>query len=323
MQWSKKHIQDLCLPYVAALDKRAPHPQTLAKIFLILFQDEPTIVDRVPNSSLDTLRAGSTEWTHVVGDSRAPQLRSVTVHALTLSPTFDVGSHTYHGYPVMRLPVDVTLSGFGTSSLMKGHFTNVQRLRFTSVVNGGTLRIADLLGLPNLTHLALPLWRSTFETTKILLTCEQLKRLALFVLFDPISEEDLLRATSEPGSGTAIQSDSSTNTPSQSSQSTAVWITTPSTSISSTTAVANPPSNSTANPNASTSSLQDVFLESEALKGIHDNRLILFNIRELVTLCQVPTQRFWDEVELRANHPAAHVVLGKLRSLAGQTLSER
>jgi hypothetical protein len=223
----------------------------------------------------------------------------------------------------MRLPVDVTLSGFGTSSLMKGHFTNVQRLRFTSVVNGGTLRIADLLALPNLTHLALPLWRSTFETTKLLLTCERLKRLALFVLFDPISEEDLLRATSEPGSSHATTGNQSGPSTISHPQPTALWINTPSTNTSNTTAVANPPSNTAANPNASTSSLQDVFLESEALKGIHDGRLILFNIRELVTLCQVPTQRFWDEVELRASHPAAHVVLGKLRSLAGQTLSER
>jgi len=186
------------------------------------------------------------------------------------------------------------------------------------------LRITDLLALPNLTHLALPLWRSTCDTTKALLSSERLQRLALFVLFDPISEEELLKATSEEaGTGSlsadaVIQNNQSPNLPQASFSSS-----TPANQTTSTTITPSNIPQTTADPMASTSSLQDVFLESSALKEIHDPRLILFNIRELVTLCQVPTNKFWDEVELRATHPVAHIILGKLRSLAGQNLSER
>jgi hypothetical protein len=253
----------------------------------------------------------------------------------------------------MQLPPDVTLSGFGTSSLMKWNFTRVERLRFTSVVNGGTLRISELLNLPNLTHLALPLWRNTVETTKRLLESPKLKRLALFVLFEPISEETMARVAAEgrqarassqgpagtPASTHQATSSSSPNTivvpasaqPSSSSQDVASSSSAlvasssrqPSMALSSTPLSNNQSATSTRvnDPNASTSSLLAVYTESEVLRGIEDERLILFNIREMVSMCRVPSHKFWSEVELRSSHIGAHVVLGRLRSIAGQSLS--
>ncbi|KAG8830032.1 hypothetical protein FRC18_008729 [Serendipita sp. 400] len=75
------------------------------------------------------------------------------------------------------------------------------------------------------------------------------------------------------------------------------------------------------NPNASNASLQAVFSESEALKKMQDDRLILFNIREMVTLCKVSTERFWGEIEFRATCGEAHFILGQWRELAGRTLT--
>jgi hypothetical protein len=210
----------------------------------------------------------------------------------------------------MELPSDVTLSGFGTSSIVRWNFSRVEKLRFTSVVNGGTLRTEELLLVPNLTHLALPLWRNTFETTKQLLTSPKLQRLVLFVLFDPIDDETMAKVTS--GAVEPEQQDDQV-------QPSAVTV---SNSQPAGMVGANSGQTAPIGPNTSSSSLQAVFSESAALRGIDDPRLILFNIREMVTLCRVSSQKFWDEVELRASHIAAHVVLGKLRSLAGNSLTE-
>lgn len=395
--WPRQHVADLVLPYVAALDKQAPKLRTLTKIFAILFDETPAVsadtLPTDPHTATDSQSKGkgkatADEWALVETTPAARRLRSTTIHALTLSPPFEIDSPTTpsssSNFETLRLPEDVTLSGFGTSSLVRWNFNSVQRLRFTSVVNGGTLRIEELLLLPSLTHLALPLWRSTLETTKALLGLERLKRLALFVLFDPITEVEMARVTtrrhasenngdeipSSPvavagrmiqcrcqhgghgqPSGTANQSTAdpsnadpqdtiengdendaaTTQTPDASTSAThsntpgpsvAATLSSPGANTSATNAASTSTSTIGANPNSSTASLQAVFNESEALRNIDDSRLILFNIREMVTMCRVPTQRFWDEVELRASHLAAHVVLGQLRSLAGRGITE-
>ena len=305
---------------MAALNRTAPHLRTLAKILPILFLEEPTIDDASTTiarrdvedaDGADTQRETGTELT----TSKAPILQSVSIHALTLCPPFDVTAETAELTRVMQLPTDVTLSGFGTSSIVRWNFSRVERLRFTSVVNGGTLRTEELLLVPNLTHLALPLWRNTFETTKQLLGSPNLQRLVLFVLFDPIDDEAISRATAEANAQTSGDHHAHNTTHGT--------MTDPNAPTGSSIVTAPTSSGQTSvpiNPNASSASLRAVFSESSALKSIDDPRLILFNIREMVTLCRVPSHRFWDEVELRASHIAAHVVLGKLRSMAGSSL---
>lgn len=310
-QWPKRHAADLCLPYVAALNRTAPHLRTLAKIFPILFLEEPTD-NSLPNAVEDNATDPETDTQREDGEgttSKAPILRSVAIHALTLCPPFDVTAETAGLARMMQLPTDVTLSGFGTSNIVRWNFSKVERLRFTSVVNGGTLRTEELLLVPNLTHLALPLWRNTFETTKQLLTSPNLKRLVLFVLFDPIDDETMAKVTAEGGDSTNADVEPNAQNAGTSNGEVA-------------TTNQNNSTDAPTDPNASSASLRAVFSESAALRGIDDSRLILFNIREMVTLCRVPSHRFWDEVELRAKHIAAHVVLGKLRSLAGNSLAE-
>ncbi|KIM34463.1 hypothetical protein M408DRAFT_325860 [Serendipita vermifera MAFF 305830] len=334
--WPKRHAADLCLPYVAALNRTAPHLRTLAKIFPILFLEEPT--DETSSKPLETdvketgeiaETEGEEAQTVVSTTSKAPILQSVAIHALTLCPPFDVNAETAGLARMMQLPSDVTLSGFGTSSIVRWNFSKVERLRFTSVVNGGTLRTEELLLVPNLTHLALPLWRNTFETTKQLLAAPNLIRLVLFVLFDPIDDETMAKATAEAAEANA-DGPINNNADSAGTESTAQTngIITESAGTTTTLAAAaalnqnNPTDASSADPNASSASLRAVYSESAALRSIDDPRLILFNIREMVTLCRVPSHRFWDEVELRARHIAAHVVLGKLRSMAGNSLAD-
>jgi len=304
--------------------------RTLAKIFPILFLEETSVEG---SAAIGNVAEAGNETDQESGTATRPQktpiLRSVSIHALTLCPPFDVTADATD-LATMQLPSDVTLSGFGTSSIIRWNFSRVEKLRFTSVVNGGTLRTEELLLVPNLTHLALPLWRNTVETTKGLLTSSKLQRLVLFVLFDPIDDETMAKVTSgttepNPADGQG-QSSATPDTavaavpnPPSTSQNTATAM---ATATATTTAANSGQSNSDADPNASQSSLQVAFSESAALRGINDPRLILFNIREMVTLCRVSSQKFWDEVELRASHIAAHVVLGKLRSLAGNSLTE-
>ncbi|KAG8835068.1 hypothetical protein FRC17_005421 [Serendipita sp. 399] len=350
--WPRHHVADLCLPYVAALDKGAPHLRTLSKIFPILFLED---TDSAENTAKPNPEDGIGPNHTVIGEegewqdlnrvppkkTKAPNLRSVTIHALTLSPLSPSPSGNQL---LMHLPSSVTLSGFGTSSLSHWDFSSVQRLRFTSVVNGGTLRIDELLLLPRLTHLALPLWRTTVASTKKLLALQSLKRLALFVLFDTGAQLLTTTTVGADPSGTTdtnVAQVSSSATPSNAHPSTSATAATAATNTNSgsvgpqwgssvaTSSQTHPPAppttqasgSSPINPNASNASLQAVFSESEALRKMQDDRLILFNIREMVTLCTVSTERFWGEIEFRATCGEAHFILGQWRELAGRTLT--
>ncbi|KAG8754443.1 hypothetical protein FRC14_005079 [Serendipita sp. 396] len=338
--WPRHHVADLCLPYVAALDKGAPHLRTLAKIFPILFLEDPETADSLAKkesegeisvSRGEAVEGGDDGWQDLsctpLSKTKASNLLSVTIHALTLSPLSPTPSGASSA-PLMHLPPSVTLSGFGTSSLSHWDFSSVQRLRFTSVVNGGTLRIDELLLLPRLTHLALPLWRSTVASTKKLLALSSLKRLALFVLFDTGVQFSSTTATDTDTTGPTTTTQpvaSSSATPTTNPTGVTVgplWSSNPTSSTSQ--AVPQPTQTNTTsvmNPNASNASLQAVFSESEALKKMQDDRLILFNIREMVTLCKVSTERFWGEIEFRATCGEAHFILGQWRELAGRTLT--
>lgn len=291
--WPKRHVSDLCLPYVAALDRKAPHLRTLSKISPILFLEEAK-EGSVVHADVET-NGDENAIVESTCTPSATKLQSATVHALTLAPSLEPEVLDEKKPPKMRLPASVTFSGFGTSNLANWNFDHVEKLRFTSVVNGGVLRTGELLHLPSLTHLALPLWKITVDTTKALLGLPTLKRLVLFVLFDP----------SPPTRGLFDITPETENDP----------LSQPSSNVPASSSAPNQPGPGTS-PLLSTART-----DADTLRDIHDNRLLLFNIREMVSLCRVTAQSFWEEVELRASHRAVHLVLGRLRSMAGKTLS--